>query len=197
MASVKKSAIQSRQGHPTGIIDDTAKAFGRAVKRGIRKTETKVYNKVEKTMLNRQVRKEIPRKLVPNKGDRAFYRAERAREINELGGPFAYVPPSKPTRVRAIDTLNANRARKGLKPAVRKYPSKGDASGRMSQQKPNLRDKMIKPAKPAKPGAKSGATKKPAKYVGPEPRRARPAAGGTPKSKKMVPAVKPKRKGVK
>lgn len=186
MASVKKSAIQSRQGHPTGIIDDTAKAFGRAVKRGIRKTETKVFNKVEKTMLNRQVRKEIPRKLVPNKGDRAFYRAERAREIKDLGGPFAYVPPSKSTRVRAIDTLNANRARKGIKPAVKKYPSKVDASGRMSQPKPSG-----KTTKPAKPGAKSGAVKKPYKMV--------PAVKPTPKAKsrKMVPAVKPKRKGVK
>lgn len=32
MASKKKSAIQARQGHPTGIIDDTAKAFGKAAK---------------------------------------------------------------------------------------------------------------------------------------------------------------------
>jgi hypothetical protein len=29
---VKKSAIEARQGHPTGIIDDAAKAVGQAVK---------------------------------------------------------------------------------------------------------------------------------------------------------------------
>lgn len=179
MASVKKSAIQSRQGHPTGIIDDTAKAFGRAVKRGVRKTETKVFNKVEKTMLKREVRRQIPRKLVPNKDDRAFYRAERAREINELGGPFA---------VRAERKANHEWLRTGVRPAVKKYPSKGDASGRMSQQKPNLRGKMIKPAKP---GAKSGAVKKPYKMV--------PAVKPTPKAKspRKIAAVKPKRKGVK
>jgi len=84
--------------------------------------------------------------------------------------------------MNSIDSLNAGRARKGIKPAVRKYPSKGDASGRMSQQKPNLRGKMIKPAKP---GAKSGAVKKPYKMV--------PAVKPTPKAKspKMIPAVKP------
>lgn len=177
MASVKKSAIQARQGHPTGIIDDTAKAFGRAVKRGVRKTETKVFNKVEKTMLNREVRRQIPRKLVPNKSDRAFYRAERAREINELGGPFA---------VRAERKANHEWLRTGKRPAVKEYPPKVDASGRMSQPKPSG-----KTTKPAKPGAKSGAVKKPYKMV--------PAVKPTPKAKsrKMVPAVKPKRKGVK
>lgn len=180
MASVKKSAIQSRQGHPTGIIDDTAKAFGRAIKKGVRKTETKVYKKVEKAMLNREVRKQVPRKLVPSKDDRAFYRAERAREINELGGPFV---------ARADRKYTQELLRQRAKPAVKKYPSKEDASGRMSQQKPNLRGKMIKPAKP---GAKSGAVQKPYKMVP----AVKPAAKGKRPVRKIA-AVKPKRKGSK
>ena len=69
---------------PQGFIDDAAKA----VLKMVSKTENKIYRKTEKIALNREVRKQIPRKMVPNKDDRAFYRAERGRDIMNEGGPF-------------------------------------------------------------------------------------------------------------
>lgn len=69
---------------PEGFIDDAAKA----VLKMVSKTENKIYRKAEKVVLNRQVRKQVPRKNIPNKDDRAFYRAEVKRDIMNEGGPF-------------------------------------------------------------------------------------------------------------
>jgi hypothetical protein len=87
MATKKKSAIEARQGHPTGILDDAGKAIGKA--------RNKAYRKVEDVALNRQARKQVTRRMAPNKDDRAFYRAERKQEIQMEGGPFSYKTPSK------------------------------------------------------------------------------------------------------
>jgi hypothetical protein len=65
-------------------LDDIIKA----VLKQVRKAENKVYRKAEKVALNREVRKQVPRKMVPAKDDRMFYRAERAKDIMNEGGPF-------------------------------------------------------------------------------------------------------------
>ena len=110
MAAKKKSAIEARQGHPTGILDDAGKAIGKAVKKTrsagefisdvgsdryarmrystLPKARDKAYRKVEDVALNRQARKQVTRRMAPNKDDRAFYRAERKQEIRMEGGPF-------------------------------------------------------------------------------------------------------------
>lgn len=90
----KKPAITGI-GRPQGFIDDTAKAIGKAIKKGVRKTENKVYRKAEDVLLNRQARKQVTRKMAPFKDDRAFYRAERKQEIRMEGGPFSYKAPKK------------------------------------------------------------------------------------------------------
>ena len=117
MATKKKSAIEARQGHPTGILDDAGKAIGKAVKKTrsagefvadvssdryarmrystLPKARDKAYRKVEDIALNRQARKQVTRKMAPSKDDRAFYRAERKQEIRMEGGPFSYKTPSK------------------------------------------------------------------------------------------------------
>ena len=100
---------------------------------------------------------------------------------------MAYYPKPTPPNRSTRKTLPLVKAR----PAVKKFPSKEDASGRMSQPKPSRR--RIKPFKPGNKGGMGAAVPRPAKYIGPEPRRTRPTAGGTPKAKKMVPAVKRKR----
>lgn len=111
---VKKSAIEARQGHPTGIIDDIGKAIGSAV----RKTENKVYRKTEDVLLNRQARKQVTRKMAPFKEDRAFYRAERKEDIRREGGPFSYKAPKKKTWM--MPDGNELPKRKAKK-ALRKY----------------------------------------------------------------------------
>jgi hypothetical protein len=87
MASKPRKAFDG-VGRPQGFIDDAAKAALKAVKNVSRKTENKIYRKVENAAINRQVRKQIPRKMVSAKDDRAFYRAERRRDIMNEGGPF-------------------------------------------------------------------------------------------------------------
>lgn len=79
----KKPAIQRGQGHPTGIIDDTAKAFGKAVKNAkttiARKTAAKsltldssgtISRKAKSTRMqtaaDRYLQKEFSVKGVPN-----------------------------------------------------------------------------------------------------------------------------------
>ena len=124
MAAKKKSAIEARQGHPAGILDDTAKIIGKAMKKTrsagefvsdvgsdryarmrystIPKAKKKVYRKVEDVALNNQARKQVTRKMAPNKDDRAFYRAERKEEIRMEGGPFSYKMPKNKKVVKAI-----------------------------------------------------------------------------------------------
>jgi hypothetical protein len=82
---------------PQGFIDDAAKA----VLKTVSKVENKIYRKAEKVVLNRAVRKQIPRKMVPAKDDRMFYRAERRRDIMNEGGPFLNKPP-KPKELPSI-----------------------------------------------------------------------------------------------
>ena len=84
-------------GRPQGFIDDAAKA----VLKTVSKVENKIYRKAEKVALNRAVRKQIPRKMVPAKDDRMFYRAERRRDIMNEGGPFLNKPP-KPKELPSI-----------------------------------------------------------------------------------------------
>ena len=117
MATKKKSAIEARQGHPAGILDDAGKAIGKAVKKTrsagefvadvasdrkarllystIPNAKNKAYRKVEDIALNRQARKQVTRRMAPSKDDRAFYRAERKQEIRMEGVQFSYKTPSK------------------------------------------------------------------------------------------------------
>lgn len=90
-----------------------------------------------------------------------------------------YIPPKPPKRGQG------GFSGKG-KPAVRKRPSKEDASGRMSQPKPN--GKRVKPAKPVAPSDRPA--KKPAFYVGPKPTNARPQKSG---GKKSMPSAEKKK----
>ena len=83
MASKKKPAIQARQGHPTGLLDDIGEA---------------IFKQVEKQRLNRRVRQVVPRKSVKGKDDLAMYRSEARREIKRAGGPSAVKSPRSQER---------------------------------------------------------------------------------------------------
>jgi hypothetical protein len=108
----KKPAIQARQGHPTGIIDDIGKAIGSAV----RKTENKVYRKTEDVLLNRQARKQVTRKMAPFKEDRAFYRSEKKEEIRREGGAFFYNAPKKNKKLVKVIKKSMKDSMKNPKP---------------------------------------------------------------------------------
>ena len=114
MASKKKSAIQARQGHPTGIIDDTAKAFGKAASKA--KETAKLYASAtksgEKFLANREARKQFTRKNFPDKGERTMYRDMVKRDIREEGGTYAYNSP--------LGTSKQQRARKARYRAAKK-----------------------------------------------------------------------------
>jgi|688.fasta_scaffold921245_2 hypothetical protein len=103
MASKPRKAFDG-VGRPQGFIDDAAKAALKAVKNVGRKTENKIYRKVENAAINRQARKQIPRKMVSAKDDREFYRAMRKTEIRNEGGPF-FKPP-KPKQLPSIKGKN-------------------------------------------------------------------------------------------
>jgi hypothetical protein len=138
MATKKKSAIEARQGHPAGFVDDAAKIVGKAMKKTrsagefvsdvgsdryarmrystIPKAKKKVYRKVEDVALNRQARKQITRKMAPSKDDRAFYRAERKQEIRMEGGPFSYRMPRGSKKVLKKIDKAVKKAKKNTKP---------------------------------------------------------------------------------
>jgi hypothetical protein len=137
MAAKKKSAIEARQGHPAGFIDDAAEIIGKAMKKTrsagefvsdvgsdryarmrystIPKAKKKVYRKVEDVALNRQARKQITRKMAPSKDDRAFYRAERKEEIR-MDGPLLYTMPRGSKKVLKKIDKAVKKAKKNTKP---------------------------------------------------------------------------------
>ena len=95
-----------------------------------------------------------------------------------------YIPPKPPMRGQRKPVGAA-------KPAVKKYPSKEDASGRMSQPKSN--GKRVKPFKPGDKGGVGAAVPKPEKYIGPRPTRTAPSKGG---QKRTMPKLSENRKSL-
>jgi hypothetical protein len=157
MASKKKSAIQARQGHPTGIIDDTAKAFGRA------KEAAKLYASAtksgEKFLANREARKQFTRKNFPDKGERTMYRDMVKRDIREEGGTYAYNSP--------LGTSKQQRARKARYRAAKKET----AARRAENGEKWVKAVKPKPAKKTPPAPPKGTRVKPpskADYTAPK-----------------------------
>ena len=98
---------------------------------------------------------------------------------------MAYYP--KPTPPNRSTRKPSGKA----KPAFKRYPSKEDASGRMSQPKPS--GKRVKPFKPGDKGGVGATVPKPAKYTGPRPTRTAPSKGG---QKKLMPTKPESKKGL-
>jgi hypothetical protein len=104
MAAKKKSAIEARQGHPAGILDDAGKAIGKAVKktrsagefvsdvasdRKARLIYSTVPKKLDDMALNRRVKKMYPRKKEVDKSTRNLQRAVGKEMLRENTRPFA------------------------------------------------------------------------------------------------------------
>ena len=93
--AAKKTAIQARQGHPTGIIDDIGKAIGKAIKKNSPRT---VYGNV-----NRAVRtKVLPKSL---SGDKAYI-GKRFNISEKNYNPNAF-PKSKPLTKKEFKQTSA------------------------------------------------------------------------------------------
>jgi len=104
MATKKKSAIEARQGHPTGILDDAGKAIGKAVKktrsagefvsdvasdRKARLIYSTVPKKLDDMALNRRVKRMYPRKKGVDKSTRTLQREVSKVLLKENTRPFS------------------------------------------------------------------------------------------------------------
>jgi len=126
MASKKKSAIQARQGHPTGIIDDTAKKFGKAASKAkdAVKVAASATKKGEKFLVNREARKQYPRKFYPNPDERTVYRDMVKRNIREEGGILAYGSPRSKKTHPIANAIYKSRREGGLPPISKRETAK-------------------------------------------------------------------------
>jgi len=95
MASKKKSAIEARQGHPTGIIDDIArpimqKAANVVIEKTLPRSNSKIANKAYYAA--RQIEKKVVEKRATsyrNKAQKLYKKADAVESISYWSGQAA------------------------------------------------------------------------------------------------------------